>query len=64
MDTIFTVAQIARLEGVSPKVARRRMRDAVAANQTLPPRLSNTRWVFANTNSSWDNVADVAVGVA
>ena len=45
----FTAVQVAHAEGVNPKIARRRSRDAAKLNSLMAVRLHPKRWVFAAT---------------
>ena len=61
--TTFTAVEMARSEGVNPKIARRRLRDAAKANALQAVRLSTTRWVFANNADQRNEVLDEIVAI-
>lgn len=61
--TTFTAVQVARAEGINPKIARRRLRDAAKANALQAVRLLPHRWVFANNADQREEVLDEIVAM-
>jgi len=61
--TTFTAVQVARAEGVNPKIARRRLRDAAKLNSLMAVRLHPKRWVFAATVDQVAEVSDEIVAI-
>ena len=61
--TTFTAVQVARAEGVNPKIARRRLRDAAKAGALMAERLDPKRWVFAATVDQVTEVYDEIVAM-
>jgi len=61
--TTFTAVEMARAEGINPKIARRRLRDAAKADALQAVRLLPHRWVFANNTDQRNEVLDEIVAI-